>query len=237
MLDIKHFLYFLKVGVHVPEDVTVWPKQWTQIESKKYQRALAHFTYESTSKVPTKSLIDALNSRKSGDNLTGTVSREELISILSYATQQKDGTTSRPYPSAGRLYPLEIYYLHAKSNDFLHSGLYHYSQVDKILTYIKKTDTLNVQTTLGSPQAWIKDAAGAIILTYLPKRNVSKYKDFALRATLLEAGALMQTISLTSILYDVKTRIIGFSDNKILDDYLEIDGVHELPITMCAIGK
>lgn len=235
----SYFFRFLKDGSQVPKDSSLWPEAWKIIEFKKYERNLRHHTLQKDidDDYFSVSLRQALLQRKSSFAFEKPLTSHELLLVLSEATKERSDLNRRPYPSAGALYPLEIYYISFSNETDLECGLYHYSQVEKKLSYIKKTSGLEVKKFFGDYQEWRLGVKGFIVITYLPRRNITKYRDFALRATSMEVGALLQTISLIAGATLLATRMIGSWENTLLDEYLEIDGINELSLAILAIGK
>ena len=117
----------------------------------------------------------------------------ELATLLacSYAARGRTRTEMRrPVPSAGALYPLELYVL-AQAVAGLEPGVYHYNPFRHRLSLLGPVDRRAVREALADPS--IADAASAIIVvTGVFWRSRFKYGQRGYRFALLEAGHLVQ---------------------------------------------
>jgi len=158
------------------------------------------------------SLEEALQKRRSVREYTGAeVSLSELSQLL-WAAQ---GITSpqglRTAPSAGALYPLEIYAVNA-------TGVYHYDPLNHSLERIRST---NVQGDLASAafnQNAVREAPLKLVITGVYERTAAKYGDRAERYVNLEAGHAAQNVLLECPSVGLGAVPIGtFDDSKVQD--------------------
>lgn len=218
-----------------PQDESLWPEHWKKTHYKVYERSLSFpydISYADIFK-NTSSVYTLLEKRHSlslqKDKETRAITRN-TIHALCYAACGVKENNGRSYPSAGALYPIEVYFFNALESDDFARGLYHFSQVTHELTLIKKDSESTMQEVLGTEQSVVDILSGVFIYTYTPARNGDKYGWFGARSAFLEVGAIGQNIDILAQSIGHATRYIGFTGNKKTDSYLEIDSYNELSI-------
>jgi SagB-type dehydrogenase family enzyme len=98
----------------------------------------------------------------------------------------------RAAPSAGALYPLELYFYNGHCIGFP-SGLYHYNPVDDNVRLLRAGDLTRQLASALVAENLATDAALIIFITAVFGRTVFKYGDRGYRFILLEAGHVAQT--------------------------------------------
>lgn len=188
-------------------------------------------------------LNDAILKRRSCRNFADkNMSIENLSKILWYGYGISEimhfenfELLGRPAPSAGALYPLEIYPIVFKVEG-LDSGIYHYSPVDHSLEFLKEGDFRHVVANLFMRQFYVANSSLCIVISGVLERTTWKYGDRGYRYLLLEAGHVSQNIFLTSIAEGLATLPLGgFFDNS-LSRFIGIDSDLEPVIYGLAIG-
>jgi SagB-type dehydrogenase family enzyme len=189
------------------------------------------------------SLEQAVLTRRSARSLApAAMNLSQVATILTYAygvTRDNDGTAfPRPFraaPSAGALYPLELYF-HALAVDGLEPGLYHYNPAHSNLRRLRAGD---LSYELGSAMAQPMLAYGSsmlVLITALFPRLTFKYGERGYRFALLEAGHVAQNINLAANAYGfASVNLGGFYDREI-DALLGLDGVRHSTLYLVAIG-
>ena len=175
------------------------------------------------------SLEEALQKRRSVREYTGAeVSLSELSQLL-WAAQ---GITSpqglRTAPSAGALYPLEIYAVNA-------TGVYHYNPLNHSLERIRST---NVQGDLASAalnQNAVRQAPLKLVITGVYERTAAKYGDRAERYVHLEAGHAAQNVLLECTASGLGAVPIGAFDDSKVQDVLGVPTT-DLPLYIIPVG-
>lgn len=170
------------------------------------------------------------------------ISMKELSTLLHYSygvTQWKPQDSPRPsraVPSAGALYPLEIFF-HTAHVKGLDPGLYHYNPLHKNLRLLRRgEDSTRIAECLLQPGIGLQ-ASMVIFITALFERSVFKYGDRGYRYTMLEAGHVAQNITLVcNGLGLASVPLGGFYDREI-DGHLEVDGILHSTIYIAAVGK
>jgi len=144
-----------------------------------------------------------------------------------------DGQRLRTAPSAGGLYPLELYVAPLRVEG-LEPRIHHYDALDHAL------ERHSVAATLDgiSPDPSLPGSAAAVVLAAATFwRARFKYGLRAYRFTLLEAGHVMQNLLLAAEASDLGAVVIGgFFDDR-LDRLLYLDGVNESVLVGACVGS
>ncbi|HMA32861.1 MAG TPA: SagB/ThcOx family dehydrogenase [Chloroflexia bacterium] len=142
---------------------------------------------------------------------------------------------TRPVPSGGGLYPLEIYLLVERVTG-LGPGVYHYAVLAQALEHLPVAPlppARLVDLFLG--QTYAADAALVIVLTAVPARSLAKYGDRGYRLILLEAGHVAQNLNLVATALGWgSVNLGGFLDLE-LGEHLGLNG-EEVPLYALAVG-
>ena len=142
----------------------------------------------------------------------------------------------RNVPSAGGLYPLEIYIVLFKSH--IETGLYHYRPDENILEKIKEGDFYPILKNYiqAAPYVDMEASSGLIITTGLIERDIIKYGERGYRFLMQEAGFVGQNISLLAEAINLGTCMLGgYLDDK-LNEFLDIDGCFETVNNVIVVG-
>jgi SagB-type dehydrogenase family enzyme len=194
---------------------------------------------------PNTSLQDVIESRFSCRRFL-----EESLKLADLATLLKSGYgihnklsigdvefLERTVPSAGGLYPLELYILVARVEG-INSGVYHYVPLHHILEEIRPlTIPTSFIADLFMGQPYAAQASVIIILASVIERSLWKYEDRGYRYMLFEAGHVAQNINLAaSALALGSLNLGGFFDSD-LSNLLSLDSDKEVPLYGVAIGR
>ena len=175
------------------------------------------------------SLEETLVRRRSVRSFTEEELSLEEISQLLWAAQ---GLTAdwggRTAPSAGALYPLEVYV--ATTN-----GLYHYVPQGHKVIIESQADLRPKLWEAGLKQDAIREAAAIFVITAVYERTAQKYGDRAERYVKLEAGHACQNILLQAVALDLGAVPIGaFYDDQV-QAALSLPSDHE-PLYLIPVG-
>ncbi len=147
-----------------------------------------------------------------------------------------DGITgaTRAYPSAGGIYPLEIYLI-AGNVGGLPSGIYHYNWRKHTITLVKEGDFRLQLTAAALGQRMVANAPVSIVWTADFARTTRRYGKRGERYVHMDVGGAGQNVHLQAEALDLGTVIIGaFRD----EDVKEILGVkNEVPLYIMPVGK
>jgi SagB-type dehydrogenase family enzyme len=183
---------------------------------------------------------DAIRRRRSVRDFSGKVMTQEELSRLLNLTgginSERWGYRLRAAPSAGALYPIEVYpVIHRVEG--LQAGLYHYSVLDHALELLKIGDFRGEITRHGLMQGFLGQANLVLIFTASFQRLRWKYQERSYRYALLEAGHLGQNVYLSATSMAMGACAVGAFLDDDLNTMLGVDGQYEAAIYMLAVGK
>ena len=151
-------------------------------------------------------------------------------------TEENESLSEKPVPSAGALYPLELYVL-ALNVKGLDAGIYHYLPQASKLEFIDSNPIdLQLLERLFLQQSWIIDASAIIIVTAIMERTLSKYRDRGYRYILLEAGHVFQNMNLIAAAHKIGVVNIGSFLDEEIGSLLQINDEEEKAIYAMALG-
>lgn len=159
----------------------------------------------------------------------------EEISQLCWAAQ---GVTSpggfRTAPSAGALYPLEVF-LAAADVEGLDPGIYRYQPEDHGLVREAPGDKTEALWQAGLHQSAIKQAPAVFVFTAVFERTMRKYDERGKRYALMEAGHAAQNLCLQGVSLDLATVPIGAFDDPRVARTLDLDE-NTRPLYLLPVG-
>jgi len=158
------------------------------------------------------------------------------ISQLLWAAQ---GITAEGYlrtaPSAGALYPLEIY-LAAGNVDELSPGLYHYRPKQHELVLVKPGDFRRELARAALGQDCIANGAATILFTAVYARSSGKYGQRAARYIHMEAGHAAQNVCLQATALGLGAVTVGAFEDDEVKRVAALLASHE-PIYLMPVGR
>jgi len=186
------------------------------------------------------SVEEAIHRRRSVRSFADTPLSLGQVSQLLWAAGGKtvDGVTgpTRAYPSAGAVYPLEIY-LVAGDVTGLDAGIYRYSWDDSSLVLVKKGDVRDelMGATLG--QRMVARAPVTIVVTMFSDKIMGAYGKRGLeRYVSMDAGHLGQNVHLQAEGMRLGTVMVGAFNDREVAKVLGIKTGKETPIYMMPVG-
>jgi SagB-type dehydrogenase family enzyme len=156
---------------------------------------------------------------------------------VSRITTLQDGTPVplRPTPSAGGVFPLEIYVLTQDVED-LPDGIHHYAVLTHSLETMRRTSLQDEQQSFAPVEPFIRNANLIVLIAAIFERTQSRYGPRGYRFILLEAGHAAQNLCLLATERGLGSLCMGgFLDAK-LNRLLGFDGVHEAVLYGVAAG-
>ncbi|HEX6751586.1 MAG TPA: SagB/ThcOx family dehydrogenase [Longimicrobium sp.] len=139
-------------------------------------------------------------------------------------------------PSGGARHPVEVYPLVLRVNG-VEPGLYHYSVRCHALSQLRSGFFADEAARLCAGQQWVADAAAVCFMTAVVQRSAWKYRQpHAYRVIHLDAGHLGQTFHLACTALGLAPFTTGASRETEVQQFLEIDGVSEIPMYVAAFG-
>jgi SagB-type dehydrogenase family enzyme len=140
----------------------------------------------------------------------------------------------RTAPSAGALYPLEIY-LVAGEVENLKAGVYRYNPKEHIITKQVAGDTRQKLSDAALGQEAIRDAPITLVLAAVYGRTTRKYGQRGIRYVHIEVGHVGQNIYLQAETLGLGTVMIGAFDDQKVKDILSLD--NEEPLGIMPVGR
>jgi SagB-type dehydrogenase family enzyme len=175
------------------------------------------------------SLEEALAQRRSVRDFTNEPLETDQLSQLLWAAQ---GVTAewggRTAPSAGALYPLEIYVATAEF-------LARYVPADHRLEALGNTDVRSELADAALGQEPVADAPAVFVITAVPARTEVKYGARATRYVQLEAGHACQNLLLEAVALGLGAVPIGAFDDDGVRSVLGLPG-DEQPLYVVPVG-
>lgn len=160
----------------------------------------------------------------------------QLVFAAQGVTEKTFGTALRTAPSAGALYPYEIYLMPAKVEG-LAKGIYRYSHLGHSLSGLREGDFRLDLTRACLGQAAIYEAAVNFILVAVVQRILTKYGQRGHRYIYMEAGHISQNLYLQAASLGLGTVVIGAFHDDDIHRLLGIDGKREVVIAVQPVGK
>jgi SagB-type dehydrogenase family enzyme len=182
-------------------------------------------------RLPRVRLRDAIVSRRSRlDTGSDTLGLRELSALLGfgYGSTATPLGARRPVPSAGALYPLELYVL-AQAVDDLPAGVYHYDPYRHRLERLVTPSESEVAAAWYEPELAARAAAALVVTAVLPRTRF-KYGQRGYRFALLEAGHLGQNVMLTASALRRDALPYGGFYDRALDALVCADSVDECAV-------
>ncbi|MCV7076780.1 SagB family peptide dehydrogenase [Mycobacterium szulgai] len=142
--------------------------------------------------------------------------------------------SSRPYPSSGGLYELELY-LVVRNVAGLEPGMYHYDSFDHVLRPVAPADSKAVAQLLKPAAATLTGGAEPQVLLVISARwgrIMWTYEQMAYATILKDVGVLMQTMYLAATAMGLGACAQGFGDTAA---FVAAAGVNELQ--ECNVGS
>jgi SagB-type dehydrogenase family enzyme len=141
----------------------------------------------------------------------------------------------RPVPSAGALFPMEIY-LHASRVEGLSPGLYHYSPKEHCVHLLSGAPSLDAIAAATLYPEYVGGASLVFFVTALFGRTTWKYGERGYRYALIEAGHFAQNVALVAGALGLGAFSLGGYVDREIDDVLGIDGVTQSTVCMVCAG-
>ncbi|MEJ2695340.1 MAG: SagB/ThcOx family dehydrogenase [Candidatus Sulfobium sp.] len=152
----------------------------------------------------------ALSERRSVRTYTDSALTLSEISQLLWAAQgiTQDRKGLRAAPSAGALYPLEVYVLSGNVKD-LPAGIYRYRPLGHELVNTADGDKRQELYSAARNQTSVREAPAAIVFSARYGRTNAKYGERGVRYVNAEAGAAVENIYLQAVSLGLGTVVIG----------------------------
>ncbi len=178
----------------------------------------------------------ALKARKSIRSYSAEPLLLDDVSQLLWAVQGiSRKNRMRTAPSAGALYPLEVY-LVAGHVQGLQAGIYRYLPHGHELELVESGDRRRELAISALHQNCIEKGAIDLVLAGVYERTSVKYGSRAKRYVHMEIGHAAQNIYLQAVGLDLGTVVVGAFDDEKVQRTLSMEK-NELPLCIMPVGK
>jgi len=159
----------------------------------------------------------------------------EISQLLWAAQGCTDKRGYRTAPSAGALYPLELYIIAGNVID-LPEGIYRYKTCDHELERILEGDKRIELSRAALGQSSVRNCAAIIVISALYEKTTIKYGERGVKYVHIEVGHAAQNVYLQAISLNLGTVFIGaFYDNEVKKIIKMKE--NEVPLGIMPIGK
>lgn len=158
------------------------------------------------------------------------------VSQLLWAAQgitHSDGY--RTAPSAGALYPLELYLVAGNVQD-LAAGLYHYEPRQHRLAFVTLGDFRAGLSAAALGQASMEHAAAVIVMTAVMPRTTTRYGERGIRYVHMEVGSAAQNVYLQAVSLGLGTVFVGAFDDDEVRQILDLPEAED-PLALQPLGR
>jgi SagB-type dehydrogenase family enzyme len=183
------------------------------------------------------SVEEAITSRRSRRSYTNEPISLNHISQLCWAAQgiTETSTGLRAAPSAGALYPLDLFLVIGSSD--LATGVYHYSCKEHILERVKSGDYRKQLREAALEQEWVENGAFDFVITATYDRTTIRYGERGReRYVPMEAGHVAQNICLQAESLGFGTVTIGAFHDEQIRKVISAPSEH-VPLYVMPVGK
>jgi SagB-type dehydrogenase family enzyme len=183
------------------------------------------------------SLEEAVSRRRSRREFKSSPLTLEQVSQILWAAQGiTDPGGLRAAPSAGALYPLDLYLAVGKQGvEGVEAGTYHYDPQSHTLERILEGDVREALARLAVEQMFIAEAPVVLVITGEYERTSWKYGERATRYVHMEAGHVAQNVYLQAEALGLGTVTAGAFQDEELSGTLGLPTEHR-PLYVMPIG-
>ncbi len=186
------------------------------------------------------SVEEAIQNRRSARRYSNEPLSINNVSQILWAAQgiTNNQSSLRAAPSAGQVYPLEIYLVAGSDGvSGLEEGFYHYVPSNNTLEKLINGDLRADLSSIADDQPWVKQAPVNILITGNYQKMIDKYtdKELCTRFVDLEAGHVGENIYLQSETLGLVTVSLGSFNETQLKQLLQLPG-NETPIYIFPVG-
>ncbi len=176
------------------------------------------------------SIEEALHLRRSVRSFSDqSLSQDEISQLLWSAQGTRMGRQRRTAPSAGALYPLELYAVMAQ-------GIYHYDPASHVLAEIREGDLRRELCSASLNQAFILEAPLTVAITAVYERIAVRYgQERAPRYVHMEVGHAAQNLALQAVALGLGSVPVGAFDDAAVHKVLGVPQDHK-PLYLLPVG-
>ena len=184
----------------------------------------------------TMSVGDALEQRRSTREFSRDGLELEDVGRLLWAAQGITGRGGlRAAPSAGALYPLELYVI-AGDVSGLSPGVYRYRPKQHELVPVVNGDRRKPLASAALGQKWVRRAPAVLLIAGVSERTTARYGKRGRRYVHMEVGHAAQNVYLEATALGLGTVMVGAFDDSEVREALALPADHE-PLGLMPIGR
>jgi SagB-type dehydrogenase family enzyme len=246
-------LYHENTKLHPAMGQTMAPGAYSNVEMASMARAYKRYALFPRVALPTASTIEradvpfdrVLASRRSVRRFSADSIPLDDLSHLLHQTYGITGQTALPgggvqhfraAPSAGALYPAEMY-VGARNVAGLEPGIYHYEVGDHALALLRPGDPTETLWEVCCRQEYARQAAVTILISGVFERTKRKYGERGYRYVFLDVGHLAENLCLSATSLGMAvTTTCGFFDDG-ANRVLHLDGLEETVLYVAFLGN
>lgn len=165
----------------------------------------------------------------------GHVSLAQLGQLLWAAQGVTHPDGLRTVPSAGALFPLELYAIAAGSDD-LAAGIHHYRPRQHGIERVVDGDFRANFAVAALAQVWTAQAGIILIVCATHERTIAKYGERGKRYVAIEAGHCAQDVCLQAAALGLGATEVGAFDDGAVSRLLRLPPA-QAPVTSVAVGR
>lgn len=178
---------------------------------------------------------EALRARRSNRTFSPEPLSLAEVSQLLWAAQGIKAGVFRTAPSAGALYPLEVY-VAAGNVDGLPAGVYHYDPATHTMREILQGDVRKSLSRAAHGQKWAGGGMITLVIAAVYERTTKKYGERGIRYVHMEAGHAAQNVYLQAHALGLGTVLVGaFRDSRV-KKVLQLPDEQQ-PLAIMPVGK
>jgi len=182
------------------------------------------------------SVEQALKKRRSVREFRrGGLSLDDVAQLLWAAQGITHREGYRTAPSAGALYPLELY-LVVGDTGLLSPGVYLYTPKRHDLIRVTDGDRRRALAKAAIDQDWVRRAPAVLVISGIYERSTVKYGRRAQRYMYIEVGHVAQNVYLQATALRLGTVLVGAFHTAEVQKVLELPADHE-PLGIMPIGR
>jgi len=160
---------------------------------------------------------------------------QELSQLLWAAQGITDPRGFRTAPSAGALYPLEIYVAVGEVKG-LKPGLYRYHPSGHLLEEMAEGDKRRLLAEAALRQPWVREAPVVFCIAAVYQRTTKKYGRRGIRYVHMEAGHAAQNLCLQAVALGLGGVTVGAFDDQQVKEILGLPSDHH-PLYLIPVGR
>jgi SagB-type dehydrogenase family enzyme len=170
----------------------------------------------------------------------GFQARPLTLAALSQLLWSAQGITGRRYkraaPSAGALYPMDLYVVSAQAGvNGMAAGVYHYQPEGHLLAQVAEGDLRMATADAALGQRWMAKAPVNLVITAEYARVTVKYRERGVRYAMIEAGCIGENLFLQAEALGLKAGMVGAFHDRVLGQVLHLPSAHE-PLLVMPVG-